>query len=166
MKLPENLNLRVTANTIDFRWCEFACKCNGEFCSGFPEDLSNITKLSESLQKLRNLLNYVFIILPGRDGSIAIHINLGYCCAQYNALSKICGLSPYQHLTLNAANIVAYYTESGLDINGHPLEVLDHRIVAQLSYGLSIFHGVERYATYTHVDHRDVKFRDGFQPVI
>lgn len=120
--------------TKNFDLSEFECKCNN--CK-MPENvLSNIIKLSNELQFLRN-----YVDRP-------IKINSAYRCIEHN--KKIGGAYNSQHLLGKASDIVIQSV--------HPFKTYE-LINELIDMSLMLQGGLGKYKKFTHYDIRKTKAR-------
>ena len=160
MKPPKNLNQPITKNTPNFFFFFFLCKCGGQYCDGFPADLSPLILLAELLQRERDITNYIFREIAGERDIIATHISSGYRCEEYNRQKR--GSEKSYHVRLMAADIVPYFVAEGKNDNGWPNELVDTQVVANLAV-LTGFRRVKRYSRHCHVDTGPGEWFDGFK---
>lgn len=115
-----------------FKRAEFACKCGGKYCNGFPVEPS---------KTLVRLLDDV----RGHYG-VAFTPNSAIRCKKYNALPRIGGASNSQHL---------YGTAADISVPG----VTPKQLAAYLETLLPNTGGIGVYSWGCHVDTRTTKSR-------
>ena len=119
--------------TKNFNISEFECKCG---CEMPPEVYSNIIKLANQLQILRDIV------------SKPIKINSAYRCEKHN--KKVGGVKNSQHLLGKAADI---------QVKGYKPEILAGLIDELIYDGHMLQGGIGVYNTFVHYDFRKTKAR-------
>ena len=119
--------------TKNFNISEFECKCG---CEMPPEVYSNIIKLANQLQILRDIV------------SKPIKINSAYRCEKHN--KEVGGVKNSQHLFGKAADI---------QVKGYKPEILAGLIDELIYDGHMLQGGIGVYNTFVHYDFRKTKAR-------
>ncbi|EEI90212.1 peptidase M15 [Sphingobacterium spiritivorum ATCC 33300] len=120
--------------TKNFTLAEFACK---DGTAVPPRFYSNVTRLAQNLQNLRDYIGTAVVI----TGS-------GYRTAIHN--KKVKGALHSQHLTASAADI---------NVKGYTPDQLAVIIEKLISKGVMAEGGIGIYKTFLHYDIRGVKVR-------
>lgn len=114
-----------------FKKSEFACKCGGKYCNGYPEEIDE--KMVKYADAIRDRLGK------------SININSGLRCAKHNA--RVGGVSNSQHLYGTAADL------------GCPSGTTPAKMAAIAEEVMGNTGGIGVYPWGIHIDSRKTKSR-------
>lgn len=145
---------------------EFACKCDRPECNRTPVDFHLVTGLQDCVDYFMEQ-SILSSDLNGKVERVAIHINSGYRCLQYDAQLKnkkpedFNGIKKSEHVWGIAADFWLEYVmfERGSDSQQKRIKIDDYKVATYLESRYIGRCGIGRYDGRTHFDVRPTSAR-------